>query len=80
LVACRGQPRLQEVHGVNEGARLNFHRKINGIEVGFTVETASQVRAGVDRRLAFAAQRTDEHQLVVSPLVRPIQSGKELRE
>ena len=63
--------------GIDERAALDRHGEVDGIEVGFTVEAAGQVGAGIDGRLGFPAERTEEGPLVATPFVRPAQRGEE---
>ena len=67
------EPRLEVVDGVDEAAVSNGDREVDGVKIRLAVKTASEIRSRVHGRLRFAAQRTDEDELVVSSLVGPTQ-------
>ena len=74
------QIRFQEPDGVDERTVTCGHCEIDWIEVCLAMKATRQVRAWIDGRLAFIAAGTDERQLAVSRLVRPIQENEKMCE
>ena len=71
------QERFQVVDRGYEVALLHGHREIDGVEVDFATEAATEIRRRVDRRVALVATGTQEYQLSVAEFVRPLQSLQE---
>jgi hypothetical protein len=62
---------FQEFYGGDEVAFLDVHREIDGIEVGFTAETAPEIGISLDVGLRFAAAWTNKDELSQAALAGP---------
>jgi hypothetical protein len=71
--------RFQIVDRGYEVTLLHRDGEIDRIEVDFTTEATTEIRAGVDRRMALVTTGTQECQLFLAEFVRPLQLLQEGR-
>ena len=57
---------MEVVYGGDEVAFIERHGQVDGVEVDFATETASQIGARIDDRKEFAAARTDKAEPAVT--------------
>jgi hypothetical protein len=58
---------------LDEVRLLYSDREIDGVEVGFAVEAATEIGAGIDGGMILVAARTEERQLSLAHFVRPLE-------
>lgn len=67
------EKRFQVVDRGYEVTLLHRYRKIDGVEVDSATEAAAEIRIWVHRRMALPAAGTQECELSLADLVRPLQ-------
>ena len=66
-----GQQRGEVLHRGTEVALTGTDREVDRIEVGFAVETTSQVGSWIDGRFGFLATGTEEHEPSIAGFAGP---------